>query len=759
MPYVGQLGEIPAGVGTLVSDNNAARTRYLDLIVAEGIVSEKGVWEREPGATPYFATGLAAGAEATATIATAQNWTIQGAAYESQGSISHLVEFNGTAANVASTAHGLGGSSSFFPTIPSGATMFASILIQGSAQVLTAVDPSGHLTWTFVGRQVGADTVLEVWSARVTTSFAQPASLVTFTINSSARAITHGNLFSGVGDFIQGIGANGTGTAVASSVTSAIEVQEAFVYAAIGTRSSATITAGTGFTLVGQHALPVAPTMNTGAEWQTFTAADHSTLPNAIVDYWVDTTTQRLLVLGADGRLYKSSGGEFLALTMASTMEDDYGSQIIVGGQETAGAPRKAFVFDHGHTRIQTLSGDGTTTTDFGNGWNTTTNIPLDWATNPPRGAVMHKERLWPFAPANAPHNIYASKLRDHENFKNAVGGSLEYVQEIGTGTGIIIAAACSFKGMLFVFKYPRGIWYLDDTDVDYLNWRWNLVSDAVGVADSPHSVLVLDDDVLFMDPNGHIHFLSAVTQQGVTTSDMTAAYNLTQWTRENVNLPRLNQLASTWYPSKKLAILGMPGTAHTDNSLRIFIDFSNATEEGQVARVSYSFRDVNRVLAVRRDEVDGIQKPLFGDDDGIIWKMDQSNKTKTGVPNAGQARYQYSPTDFSHMDGALANKRKLFDALTINFNPTGNWSLGVDVIIDGDYHETLYFFMGGGQSVLGTFRFGETLGGDSIKTLRRRMTGHGYWLSIAGFVQGEGHDFSVAKHLVNFRVGGEEQR
>ena len=45
------------------------------------------------------------------------------------------------------------------------------------------------------------------------------------------------------------------------------------------------------------------------------------------------------------------------------------------------------------------------------------------------------------------------------------------------------------------------------------------------------------------------------------------------------------------------------------------------------------------------------------------------------------------------------------------------------------------------------------------MTTLRRRMTGHGYWLSLAGWAQGEGHDFSVAGHLVNFRTGGEEQR
>jgi hypothetical protein len=189
-------------------------------------------------------------------------------------------------------------------------------------------------------------------------------------------------------------------------------------------------------------------------------------------------------------------------------------------------------------------------------------------------------------------------------------------------------------------------------------------------------------------------------------------------------------------------------------------LDFSNALEEGQTVRVSYSHRDVNRVLAVRRDGLtNGNLRPIFGDDDGRIWLMDQDSKIKVGVPNAGLARYQYSPTDFSHVDGSLVNKRKIFDALTVIFNPTGSWNLNVDSVIDGRYQETLHFSMGSSASILGTFRFGERLGGGTITTTRRRMTGHGYWLSIGGYVASEGHDFSVAKHVVNFRVGGEEQR
>jgi len=93
--------------------------------------------------------------------------------------------------------------------------------------------------------------------------------------------------------------------------------------------------------------------------------------------------------------------------------------------------------------------------------------------------------------------------------------------------------------------------------DVDYLNWRWNPVW-MLSASVIPDSVIVLDDDVLFIDANGHINFLSAVTQMGVASSDLTATLNLQQWTRDHINLARLNRMTSCTTRQKKLAILGM---------------------------------------------------------------------------------------------------------------------------------------------------------------------------------------------------------
>lgn len=761
MPYAGQLAEIPAGAGTLTSDNHAASTRFYDLIVAEGIVSERGVWEREPGAAPYTNTSLGSAKASFAFSARSVGVGAVFASYKLTGAFQYL-GLNTTWAAVLGTKTVQVGEFGTQTSVPSGsAVVITATRYNTNLTCITAITDDAGNTYQMVGRStLSATGAVELWVALNCAPLAKGQNIY---IQLSAGAGSNPNICVGGVHVVSGLRAldetfNLSAGAGATSLTQPTRFT-------LAEQSEAVLIAyGDGDNASGVHASPseltgtVTASCAVGSEFFYGTLPFQQAKPNALADYWPTAAVQRLLAVGSDGIVYKSSGAEFTSLAMATVLADA-AAMIVIGGQETAGAPRKAFFFDSGNNRIQTLTGDGSSTTDFGNGWNTSTNIPVDWATNAPRGGVIHKERLWCWAPANAPHNVYASKLRDHENFKNAVGGTFEYVQEIGTGTGLRLAAFASFKGMLFAFKYPRGIWFLDDTDVDYLNWRWNLVTDSVGVADSPYSVIVLDEDILFIAPDGHLHFLSAVTQQGITSADLTAKSNLQQWTRDNLNLNRLSRMTSTWYGAKKLAMIGLSSPEATANNLRVFLDFSNASDTG-IVRMSYSHRDVNRVLTVRRDSsTSGYQRPIFGDDDGLIWLMDQESKQKVGVPNVGQARYQYSPTDFSHVDPSLANKRKLFDALTVTFNPTGAWNIAIDTIIDGNYHETIYFSMGGGASVLGEFQFGGHLGGDTITTNRRRMTGHGYWLSLAGWVQGEGHDFSVANHLVNFRVGGEEQR
>jgi len=167
---------------------------------------------------------------------------------------------------------------------------------------------------------------------------------------------------------------------------------------------------------------------------------------NALADYWINSTTQRLLALAQDGVVYKSSGGAFSPLTMATVMQDDTGV-IVVGGQETGEFgghnQRKAFVFDNGHSKIQTSRGrdrdDGLRRLEqhdehpagLDPGCGREPRCHAASRRSDPQGAVVVLGDPW----WSSQH--LREQARDHETFKNAVGGQFEYVQAIGVGTGI----------------------------------------------------------------------------------------------------------------------------------------------------------------------------------------------------------------------------------------------------------------------------------------------------------------------------------
>jgi len=782
MPYIGELAHIPAGEGTLVSDNNKASLRHTDLVEAEGIVSSGGSWTREPGATPYYATGLNLGFDFSGTTSSYSHtvpagnfqWVALGASFKLLGtpSLERVLDPDGYTERAGGTTLDLYVSGT---ATPSGSTIVVCVATSASANVLSVVDDAGNTYALAVKRTGGGAPACagEIWYAMSALPLA-PGQKVRVTLGTSQRGYANALVFQGLavtgaldltvsGEGVAAaddsaasfVATSGSQRAQGTEVLVGFELQRYERATTFSLASGWTLAASAQFTFTGVFFYD---SMSTALAYRVISPASENKKVNVMLDYWPTESAQRLLALGSDGVLYKSSGAEFSAITMALTMGNQPGSLLVVGGQEKAGSPRKVFCFDNGATRMQVLSGDGTSTTTFGSNWNTTTNIPLDWASNPPRGGITHKGRLWCYSPTNAPHCVYASQLKDHENFKNAVGGSLEYVETIGEGTGINIAAAASFKGMLFLFKYPRGVYYLDDTDVDYLNWRWNIVTDAVGVANSPYAVIVTDDDVIFFDPNGHAHFLSAITQQGVATGDASSRLNLVDWAEENVNLSRLNWMSSVWYPAKQMAIVGVSPIGSTTNGLRIFLDFSTSSDDN-ILRVSYSKRDVNRALAIRRDS-DGVQRPIMSEEDGVIWKMDQKSKEKVGYPNAGRARYRYVDSDFRHIDASLANKMKIFDALTICFEPKGRWPLSVDTWIDGKYHETVYYDMGASRLIFGHSIFGvDHFGSSTLATVRKRITGAGYRMSLGGHIDEGSRDFDVHDHIINFRVGGEEQR
>jgi hypothetical protein len=228
----------------------------------------------------------------------------------------------------------------------------------------------------------------------------------------------------------------------------------------------------------------------------------------------------------------------------------------------------------------------------------------LDWDTvaNPnmqPTNAIVHNFRLFVIGNLNRAHMWYASNPNDFEDFQTPSSSNGYSYGTISAGVGERLWGLAEYQGVLFLWKYPFGIFYLDTDPLTagQPGWGYQTRSLSVGCAPSPHAVLATDDDVLFIDPNGHFHLLSAVaTLGGTADSDLTRFLGLQQWTETNIDLPSLAQLDSVFDTSTKTAWFGLrsrqaAAAASVNNDLVMRFEFGNPTITQTISSISGMFK------------------------------------------------------------------------------------------------------------------------------------------------------------------------
>lgn len=437
-------------------------------------------------------------------------------------------------------------------------------------------------------------------------------------------------------------------------------------------------------------------------------------------DWWPTPTVQRIVTAALDGKLYKEVNGDLDNVTLATLLSTTARGKFEPAGAESGGRSRK-LVYLNGVDSPRVLAADGATATVIGN-------PPSDWSgTNQPLGGLVQGSRFWAFGNLSDPHRVYGSGPEDHEDFIKATAGTLP----IYPGVGQRLAAGLAAKGLMLLFKFPVGIFWAEVTDLRSINWSVNQLTDAVGVAESPYAALpILGGDVLFLSSGGSFHLLSALTTGGVTGSDLSEALKIKKWIRDNINLSRLNQVTSVWFEHKGLAIFSVPKAGSAVNNARLMFDFSDVGAGGKV-KFSYSFRDNSESHFLRRG-TDGIERPMFGDDAGKVWKMDQATRLKNGVAYTGA--YRTVETDLSFLDPSLRFQMKNYGFLEIVANPLGASTLTVNVYHDGVLKETLLFDV-------------------NRRSSRRIMRGSSHFLSIEGINSGTG-DFSIVESRIYFKPG-----
>ncbi len=260
----------------------------------------------------------------------------------------------------------------------------------------------------------------------------------------------------------------------------------------------------------------------------------------ALAEFWTNATTQIRIAATADGQ-YVSFGANGIVSTLASGL----GTSKITTFSEMLGGSttRKLFICNGFNTPYVTSNGTSAAALST---------PPADWSgNNQPQAIVAHKSRAWGFGNANDPHRVYYSTLTNHEDFTGGGSGSIS----IYPGEGEKIVAGVSFGGKLWLWKSPRGIYWVNDASPRVTDWEAKRLSLVVGIA-GPNSFCEADNDVYFVSTEGLIHSLGRVYAAGDAMASAILPDKLTKY-MNILTLTDIQKWPMVYYARKRQVIIG----------------------------------------------------------------------------------------------------------------------------------------------------------------------------------------------------------
>lgn len=364
---------------------------------------------------------------------------------------------------------------------------------------------------------------------------------------------------------------------------------------------------------------------------------------------------------------------------------------------------------------------------------------PADWVAGKPSWAFTHFGRMYAGGNTNRPDGVYASVLNYHGDFINT--GTLFFLVYPGEGERIV--GGLSWRNKAYIFKYPKGIYVLDDSSFDVTEWGWRRVSKYVGCV-GPNAMLEADDEVYFVSPDGYIHALSAVQESGDVMSSAILPMELGPYIRENVNFSRLARVSSAYYAKKRKICFGFSGPSSSVNDVMIGLDIHRGEVQPFVSQ-----RDECQSLAIYRDSSSEQNNLLAGNSTGYVYQLDTEARSKDGA--GYMSRFETKDIDLYPQGSRNGNLREL----EVTFVPTGNWNIDLKVYLDGDLGDPLTLSMVGTGGILGSFVFDtDVLGTEVLQNARGRLYGDARRVRIAGENANPDETFSLTNLAIKFTPG-----
>lgn len=318
-----------------------------------------------------------------------------------------------------------------------------------------------------------------------------------------------------------------------------------------------------------------------------------------------------------------------------------------------------------------------------------------------------------------------------------------------GEGDGII--SAYVYRGLLFLFKKPFGVYIIDGRDPDTANWTVTKFSDAFGVA-SPHAVTQILGDLVAGNSMGSLTSLAASQNFGdFDAGDVLQNARVEEYIRDEIKFDGIPYSQAVYYPEKKIAMFTGQSSTNLVRDRIIAIDVARSNP-----RIYLINKDNPNCLALRKDS-QGISRPMYGSANGFVYLMDQNTYNVDSTPYVGEIQTAY--IDFGQVNQEYSGKNKIFDFLEVNYISIGNNVFYVDVYIDGEFRQKLTFTQTYGV-VLDSFVLDvNTLAGDPAGSRNRKplKSCTGNKISFRIYNNSLNESFQIERIIVGFRMSAEQ--